>query len=361
MKIKEVLYFDIEMRAFHIYKQYLDILRSYSKDKNNISKYKLNFYIKKDLKLGGKAWSEGFEDNVLINSGVIDNFFDYFYSFSKKESKKFFENIYFSDEDEEEAELSYEFIKFGNNGKYNFFDSKIIDIKIASLLTTFVSRFIITHELGHIFNGHCEFINSKNKSDVKYIPMFEEDNNQTLQSISPLDFRTLEMDADAFATTDNFRNLILLYEGFEEKVDRDLNIKPIKLFYWWSFAIRSNFLITQKITNDEKYSVDKSHLPSTARWILILGSILNIIDSEIYKIDYRPGDNKKKLLQSITDGFVYAETCYNGIFDTNYNCIDETINNENYKHYTLETKRNWEILYTELKEFSKLPLYRSNS
>ncbi|MGQ9006136.1 hypothetical protein [Bacillus sp. FSL R5-0523] len=359
MKNKEDFYVDIKERALNIYEQYQFLMKGIFKNETNISKYKLNFYIKEDANLGGKAWCEKYTDNILIYKGVIDNFFDYFYSFTKMQSKSFLEKLHFNYEDE--TEVSYELLKFVDNGKANIFDSKIIDIKLAGLLTIFVSRFIITHELGHLLNGHCEFLYSKDKKNIQYISMFEKDKNQTTKTISPLDFRTLEMDADAFAATDNCRNLILLYELFEEKVDSDLNIKPIDLFYWWSFAIRSNFLITQRILNDEEYKVDKTHLPSVARWILILGSMLNIIESDTYKINYRVGDSKEKLLQSFVNGFVYAEKCYNEIFYTNYNCIEETINSEDYVHYASATQRNWENLRSELDIFSRLPLYKSRS
>ncbi|WXB93133.1 hypothetical protein WDJ61_18245 [Bacillus sp. FJAT-52991] len=357
LKNKEDFYVDIKERALSIYEQYQFLMKEVLKNETYISRYNLKFSIKEDANLGGKAWCDKYADNIQINKGVIDNFFDYFYGFTQMQSENFLKKMQINDE--EDVGVSYEFLKFDENGNANIFDSKIIDYKLAGLLTIFVSRFIITHELGHLFNGHCEFINSKDIKSLQYIPMFETDNNRNFKNVSPLNYRTLEMDADAFAATDNFRNLILLYERFEEKVDRDLDIKPIELFYWWSFAIRSNFLITQRILNDEEYKTNKTHLPSVARWILILGSMLNLIESDTYKVNYRDGDNKQKLLQGLADGFIYAEKCYNEKLYTNYNCIEETINNPDYKHYTTETQKNWGNLRDELDNFSRLPLYKS--
>ncbi|WP_168749259.1 hypothetical protein [Bacillus mojavensis] len=360
MNNKENFYIDIKNRAMEIYEQYQYLVKEALKDENDTSKYNLKFCLKEDSNLGGKAWSSNYLDNIQVNKGVIDNFFEYFYGFTKMKTDDFMKKLRI-DEDEE---TSYEFIKFDSNGNANLFDSKVIDYKLAGLLTIFVSRFIITHELGHLLNGHCEYINSKeqnSENSVQYISMFEEDNSKNIKNVSSLDFRTLEMDADAFAATDNFRNLILLYEKFEEMVDQDLNIKPIELFYWWSFAIRSNFIITQRILSDEEYRLDKKHLPSVARWILILGSVVNIIDEGIYKINYRAGDNKEKLLKSLTTGFLFAENCYNERFYTNYNCLEETINSADYGHYATATQRNWENLRSELKKFSRLLLYKSNN
>ncbi|WP_276692748.1 hypothetical protein [Exiguobacterium chiriqhucha] len=262
---------------------------------------------------------------------------------------------------EDVEEVSYEFIKFDGHGNLNFFDSKVIDYKLAGLLTIFVSRFIITHELGHLLNGHCEYLNSKEQNNMQHIQMFEKDKSKNIQNVSSLDFRTLEMDADAFAATDNFKNLLLIYGKFEEMVDKDLNIEPIELFYWWSFAIRSNFLITQNILNDEEYRPDKKHLPSVARWVLILGSIVGIIDEGLYQVRYRSGDNKEKILEYIAKGFSFAEKQYNDRCYTNYNCLEETINNTDYNNYVTSIQKNWENLRIELSKYSRLPLYKSDN
>lgn len=352
---KEDFYIDIKNRAKDIYEQYQYLVKEALK--SDTSNYRLEFYLKSDSSLGGKAWSKNNLDNIQINKGVIDSYFDYFYGFTKMQTDYFLEKLHI--EDVEEA--SYEFIKFDGNGNPNLFDSKVIDYKLAGLLTIFVSRFIITHELGHLLNGHCEYLNSKEQNEIHYIPMFEKDNSKNIKNVSSLDFRTLEMDADAFAATDNFRNLLLIYEKFEDMVDKDLNIEPIELFYWWSFAIRSNFLITQKILNDEEYRPDKKHLPSVARWVLILSSIISIIDEGLYKLNYRTGDNKEKLLEYITKGFVFAEKQYNERFYTNYNSLEETINSTDYSNYVTATQKNWENLRNELSEFSRLPLYKSNN
>jgi hypothetical protein len=352
---KEDFYIDIKNRAKDIYEQYQYLVIEALK--SDPSSYSLEFYIKEDSSLGGKAWSKNNLDNIQINKGVIDNYFDYFYGFTKMQTDDFLEKLHI--EDMEEA--SYEFIKFDGHGNPNLFDSKVIDYKLAGLLTIFVSRFIITHELGHLLNGHCEYLNSKDQNDMQHIQMFEKDNSKNIKNVSSLDFRTLEMDADAFAATDNFRNLLLIYGKFEDMVDKDLNIEPIELFYWWSFAIRSNFLITQKILNDEEYRPDKKHLPSVARWVLILGSIVSIIDEGLYKINYRTGDNKEKILEYIAKGFLFAEKQYNERFYTNYNCLEETINSTDYSNYVTATQKNWENLRNELSKYSRLLLYKSNN
>ena len=351
---KSNFYIDINKRAQEIYGQYQYlIMKEFDNDTSN---YSLKFHINNCSSLGGKASSKNNLDNIEINRGIIDNFFDYFYGFSKMKTKDILEKL----DIENVEDASYEFIKFDKIGNPNLFDSKVIDYKLAELLTIFVSRFIITHELGHLLNGHCEYLNSIEQDRMQYIPMFEKVGSKNKRKAPSLDYRALEMDADAFATTDNCRYLIQMYEGFETYVDRSLNIEPIDLFYWWSFAIRSNFLITQNILNDEVYSADMKHLPSVARWVLVLDSITRIIEDEFYKINYRHGDNKEKILEYIAKGFLFAEKQYNEHSYTSFNSAKE-IQNKDFISYVTAAQKKWDNIRDELKRYSRLSLYKSNN
>lgn len=237
INMKEAFYEDIKSRAQEIYEQYKYLMKEVLENDPNLIKSQLKIYLKDDSKLGGKAWHENNIDNIEINKGVIDNFFDYFYDFAKKRSENFLKMLSFDVDEIEDRKISYEGLVYDNSGKAKVIDSKAIDLSLASLLNIFVARFILTHELGHLLNGHCGYINAKRNNSVQYIPMFYKDTDGITSIISPLDSRTLEMDADAFAATDNFRNLVLLYNKFEKKVDSKLNIQPINLFYWWSLVL----------------------------------------------------------------------------------------------------------------------------
>ncbi|MCY7456067.1 hypothetical protein [Bacillus altitudinis] len=353
MRDKEVFYKDIEKRAQTIYEGYQYIMKSSLTKDMSISKTQLNFFLRNDRRLGGKAWCKNNIDYIEINTGVIDNFFDYFYDFAEKLNQKFIKNLPFKRDENKGDDGSYSLLLQDENNGGIILNNETIDYNLASLLTVFVSRFILTHELGHLLNGHCKYLNDNN--DINYIPMYYI-NNRT-NNISPLDIRTMEMDADAFAATDSFRNLLILYNNFEEKVDAALMIKPIDLFFWWSFAIRSNFLISQRILNDEEYTPDRTHLPSVARFVLILFSIINSVDSGIYKINYRSGDSEEGLLKNIIDGAFYAEKNYNSNFYTDY-AMTETMENEKYTNAVLEMQMNWDNLRNKLISFSRLPLYK---
>lgn len=355
---REDFYNDIKNRALAIYEQYQYLIKEVIRSEINISKYKLTIHLDEDSNLGGKAWTGNFIDNIHINKGVIDNFFEYFYGYTKNRTEEILVSL---NQDMDNMDMSYEYIENKDNGIPLIYDSKIIDYKLAGLLTIMVSRFIITHELGHLLNGHCDYINSKNPKKLNYIPMFEDDKSINVENVSLLDFRTLEMDADSFATTDNIRNLIILYDKFEEKVDKDINIQPIDLFYWWAFSIRSNFIITQRILNDEEYKLEKKHLPSVARWRIILATAIDIVKKDLYKINYREKDNKEKIIEALLSGYIFAERCYNQRFYTNYNTIDETSNSIEYENFSSAVHGNWDILRNDLKIFSRIPLYESGS
>lgn len=67
-------------------------------------------------------------------------------------------------------------------------------ITITVFLVSTSLNFIISHEFAHIYYGHCDMLNKINKSKIEL--MFTYDNSIGL---SPLDFQTLEMNADAVA------------------------------------------------------------------------------------------------------------------------------------------------------------------
>lgn len=357
--MREFFYEDIKNRGQSIYEQYKYLMKEILKIDPSLIECKLEINIKDDMELGGKAWCKNNIDSIEINKGVIDNFFDYFYNLTKTRTEGFLGMISSLVDENEIDEVSYEGVIYDNNGRAKIIDSKVIDLDLASLLNIFVSRFIFTHELGHLLNGHCRYLNSKRGDSLQCIPIFHNDIDANTGDISALDWRTLEMDADAFAATDNCRNLILLYNNVEEKVDSNLNIQPIDLFYWWSFAIRSNFLLMQYKLNDNYYKKDMKYLPSVARWSLIIGSINDIISRHIDIINYRNGDSKEKIIKSIINGCIYAEKYFNKNFFTEYNWSTEILEDEDYNEYVTEIHINWEDIKSELRDFSRLPLYNS--
>lgn len=354
MNNSEVIYQDISNRAKVIYEQYQLIIKKNKTEEYEGKKTRLNFSIFEYPKLKGESWYENCVDNIRLSSGTIDNLYYYFHEFAKENTQNTLKIMNISNSDDE---IFFEGILHNENDEIRIIDSRNIEKDLATVLDIFASRFILTHEFGHLFNGHCSYINSKGKDKVQFMPTFNYNSSEGLEYISALDYRMLEYDADAFATTDNFKNLILLYSKFEEKVDNKLNIKPIDLFYWWGFAIRSNFLLMQQILKDDDCNSDMKYFPSVLRWASILFIIEHITNPKIIKIKLRDGDTEDKILQKVLAGSNYAEQYYNKKNSMNRNWIAEIEGNSSYFEFLNEVNNNWSDMVKNLKPFSRLPLY----
>ncbi len=233
---------------------------------------------------------------------------------------------------------------------------------IAELLCTFVHRFVFMHELGHLLNGHCAYINNKTNGKVKYMPMCPEDienkNGKEKESgVSYLDYRTMEMDADAFSVQENLKYIIYLYEEFDNMFNKPFYIKPMDLFFWWTFAIRSQFLLQQDSLIKEFFCDEMTHLPSIGRWGLIWGLINRIVTEKMFILNYKNGDSEQKMYKALMDGVLQAEIYYNKIKYTNYNSVREIINNEEFAKYEKEINNNWNNnLLAILREYCRIKI-----
>lgn len=272
--MKEILEKDLIDRANSIYDYFQNIIKQYLPYKWYASS--LEFEIIDSDEINGKSWCEKDKDHIQINRGVIELYYNYFSNVMENDKIKFLSNFNVTNEEYELKNMSYEGVYF-KDGKYHIYDSKVIDDSKAQLLEIFVSRFIILHELGHILNGHCKLLAEKfTLIGLKYIPLYYFEKDKSLDDETSLNIRTLEMDADAFAATQSIYHLIYLYKNFEHQVKIDM--EPYDIFYWWSFALRSHFLICEDQFIDLYYYKKMTHLPSTARWTLIYNSALNVID-----------------------------------------------------------------------------------
>lgn len=339
---------DLIYRANRIYEYFQQLIKECAFDKWYASS--LEFEIKDSEEINGKSWCEKDKDHIEINRGVIEKYYNYFAIVMENDKVNFLRHLNVTKEDDELRKMSYEGVLF-KDGQVEVYDSKLVDDGKAKLLEMFVSRFIILHELGHILNGHCKLIANKcTKMGLKYIPLYYSENEKLLDEDDALDIRTLEMDADAFAATQSIFYVLFLYENFESQVK--IKMEPNDVFYWWSFAVRSHFLMCEDLFMDNKYYKKMTHLPSNARWTLIYYSALEVIDScniiEQEKIRFK---------ELITKGAIDAEVKFNCVKYTNYNWVSEIDNNIQYINYRNEVNINWEKLKNQLKEYARLPLF----
>lgn len=346
--MKEILEKDLIDRANSIYDYFQNIIKQYLPYKWYASS--LEFEIIDSDEINGKSWCEKDKDHIQINRGVIELYYNYFSNVMENDKIKFLSNFNVTNEEYELKNMSYEGVYF-KDGKYHIYDSKVIDDSKVQLLEIFVSRFIILHELGHILNGHCKLLAEKfTLIGLKYIPLYYFEKDKSLDDETSLNIRTLEMDADAFAATQSIYHLIYLYKNFEHQVKIDM--EPYDIFYWWSFALRSHFLICEDQFIDLYYYKKMTHLPSTARWTLIYNSALNVID-----LIYVEEQEKKMFKELIIAGAEDAEAKFNSIKYTNYSWVNEINDNIQYVDYKNEINKNWEKLKIQLEEYSRLELF----
>lgn len=337
---------DIEGRVRKIYSHFSDIME----EKNEI--FTLEFTIKDSDIINGKSWCNDCIDHVEINSGVIDLYYDYFSEVVARKKIDFLRLLNIDECDDELEQMSCEGIMI-RNGIPETFDSKIIDDEKAKLLEIFVSRFIIMHEFGHIFNGHCKFVTEEmNLSKLNGFSMYFNEEDLQFDERDSLDVRTLEMDADAFASTQSINHLFFLYENFDKQVN--IQISKESLFYWWAFAIRSHFLVCEDKFMDTAYYRKMSHLPSVARWTLIYFSAIKILDLVCCKTLF----DKGKIKSMLTQGAFDAERLFNQIKYSNYDWIKEIESSADYITYTDELNHNWNEIQKKLQKYARFPLFQ---
>lgn len=344
----ELLEKDLIRRANSIYEYYQNLIKENFSHRWYLSD--LEFEIKDSKEINGKSWCMDDKDHIEINKGVIELYYNYFVTVMENDKIEFFHLLNITKEDDELKKMSYEGVLF-RNGKLEIYDNKLVDDGKAKLLEIFVSRFIILHELGHILNGHCKLLASKdNLTGMNYIPFYYYKNEKFLDEKSALDIRTLEMDADAFAATQSIVHVLYLYKNFESQVK--IKMEPKDIFYWWSFAVRSHFLMCEDQFMDNAYYKTMTHLPSSARWSLIYLSALEVIGS-CDMIE----QEKKEFKELIIKGALNAEVKFNNIKFSMYSWIKEIDSNMQYANYRDEINSNWVKIKTQLKKYSRLPLF----
>lgn len=344
--MNELLKKDLINRANNLYEYFTNLITTQGSSDTYTAK--LEFVIRDSNEINGKSWCENDIDHVEITSGVIDLYYDYFTILIKEDTYNLLQHLNINKDEKVLREYSIEGISY-HDGIPVVFDSKIIDDKKAKMLGIFISGFIVLHELGHIFNGHCKFVNELYLEGPKYIAMYADEVEEKISHENALDRRTLEMDADMFATTQSLIHLMFLYDDFDNQVE--IRIEPEDLFYWWSFAIRSHFLTCQDRFSDHQYSKARAHLPSVARWSMVCASAIEIID--MHDIFSR---QKEKFIRLIIQGAQDAEIKFNNIKCAEYNWINEINNSSLFREYNDEVNLNWNKIRSRLQKYTRLPL-----
>lgn len=319
--------------------------KAYSKDID------FKYYFKTDESMNAGVSHSNNVDYLIMNTGTIGLVFNLFYNiFSRKDmlidigvARKERNNVIQYGFDFDRKQLFF-------NGQPECEDRHTI----ANFVSLLSIRYINNHELGHLLNGHV-FL-GKEKTGRYEIAMADK---KMYPGFSPLDRRTIEMDADAFAATQGIINII---EIFKKKEDFDFYLKiigdPLRLFELWAFAIHSIFLLFERLYGPTEYNKNALYLPFIARQRLNLGSAMNALRNHIEGgfFDYGKS-NYDLIMKSFSKGIRLSEEYFNELFKTRYYYFASTSDDIDYIEFTNEVLEHWKTLKEDLDKYARTTLY----
>jgi len=323
---------------------------------------KLNFYYDSDNTFNAYTRTKGADDYMCINVGTILDAFAHIKSaFS---SSSFLLNFGNPNVEKNKQVLG----KFDITKRQLLFTGDPIDPirqSLSSYTALMMIRYIYSHELGHILNGHTSYV-----STLYAVPKLEmvckklfSNFSENLRAQYALDCRTLEMDADSFAASMSIDNIMMLYIKRNENLDFfNLLNDDCDIFTLWSFAIHSIFLLLEYHTTST-YDPLSCYLPNEAREILSISSALNALNDYI-KHDIFGCDAilHQKIISKIFAGIDEAEKFFNSTYYTNYHFIQNTNNNPLYSKFANEVLTHWnDTLYSKMEKYARIPLYHPDT
>lgn len=327
-----------------------------SKDHNIKPEYKIGckFFYDTDKRLNARATHKGNMDIIFMNVGALGNIYECFYTLFN--NKNVFPNI----GDPKTATSKKCKFFFDENKKRLAFLNGPIDIlrrDVAGFLALLAIRFIIAHEVGHHLNGHVMYL--KEKTGHFELLML----NNFFETISPLNYKTIEMDADAFAITDCITNIMTNYETFKNntyfnRILKDRN----EIFKLWMFAIHSLFLLFERHTKEIKDINKALYLPTNLRQLLNINASMHFIECYLKVTKNKYEENFHEFYCSeIKEAIDYAELCFNETFNENHNFLRKITNNIDALVHSDIVLNNWKNIKPDLERYSRLELFDKNN
>ena len=236
---------------------------------------------------------------------------------------------------------------------------------LSNYTSMMACRYIFCHELGHLLNGHCHLLKSlysNGKIDMIAKSILAKISDTQMKKYA-LDRRTMEMDADSFASTRGMDNAIVMYENSKNySFYFDLLENPLQIFTLWSFTIHSIFLLFEK-DYPTRYNSYDFYLPNEAREMLNISCALCTLEEYInHSIFKCYSDFKKKIIDNLFIGISEAEKYFNKRFSTNFNYLLQTQANNKFIVFSNEVLNHWDSkLYSQLTPYSRTILYTPNT
>lgn len=217
----------------------------------------------------------------------------------------------------------------------------------AALLTKTALNFLFDHEYAHIAFGHVDYLAASQK-------IFSMEENEIIK-VDPLNYQTLEMDADCFAT---HQGMLLL-----KKInDSPLIVKEQRRpFYcgWengmfnWLFAVYSLFRIFGYKNYKLSELLQYTHPPTGIRQRIISASVMDTLADRIH------AGITEKLIDINHEVIDKVENAFNEISESELdrNAINFAYTSEANQHIGVIIE-NWKVVKPHLAPYSFGPLER---
>lgn len=314
---------------------------------------RLQFYYKDDFTVNGAACHFKNIDRIIINVGTLGKIYTLFYTLLN--NPIVFPNIGMKIKNETVL------TKWGydRDKKQLLFEDVPDDVirrNIAECLAIRAMTFIIAHEIGHHLNGHIFHMKEKNNE----FELFMFKNN--LEAINLLDYKTIEMDADAFAITNYTNGILKLYETFYSmSMEKHYGIKERELMLELEvFAIHCLFLLLSDCTGENENYLETRYLPIMIRHMLNVDVMLNVVDKYLQTNRNELGTNFYELFRErARKALNHAEVSYNHTFGTKHNFLVDIKKNMGAVEHAQLVLDNWSNVSPELERYARLRLFNN--
>ncbi|QNO14366.1 hypothetical protein HYG86_06055 [Alkalicella caledoniensis] len=338
---------------FNVFKESTKIIEERIRGKfKRFKEYELHFTYLENKTVNAFAFHEDNIDFVALNYGTISSIFDYYYKLLSQPDA--FINV--GKPSLFDISIHTEPVINKNLKQLNFYNSPSdIDRQDFVFLLSYISiMFVIYHELGHHYNGHMLFQNSLSGLYKQRMV----DNKDMV--LSPLDYQTIEMDADAHAVTQCLIHIIELYKNRERFNDNNFftYVNDYKeLLKIWMYSVQTLFLILGKDNIDKTNYHKAEYLPRRIRQSLNGSVACDVLEKVYPDIAKKMNLNKETLKELYIWSAVTAEKDYNSLYNLKVDTleINNQLNNETVEH-TEKVLKNWQKLKKLLEPYSRLEL-----
>ncbi|MFS0555241.1 hypothetical protein [Brevibacillus sp. 179-C9.3 HS] len=333
--------FDEEIKIYDYYKDYaIGLVQFFNDDANSYNKranqYQFIYDYLVNPEINAGAAINDHQEKIILTEGLILKIYELFYTmnavyhtvgpFSREPSTLYNLNIV---------------SKFGPDRKINvkFPVSSNKDCNIvAEYMAMLAIKFVIAHEVGHLYNGHCHYRQAVSK---KTSSAFMLHNNGDLD-IPVMELYAMEINADEFA-------MCRLIEIVINQLYKDNNLLSVisnkrDIFKILGFSIHGLFSILEYEQLHKKIQRNQSHPP------LIIRKMFAFEAARIQALNR--ASELAVVIDGLYEGIIHCEKILAKIYHNETLTIDKIVDPEN-EHQMNNIIETWSKLMTKMEKYSR--------